>query len=353
MKFRFIFVRYLTEVVIHKDHKVYKDETCCKSYCNGIYWFFGSLLCFRKDQSLLSKLGITWLWTIFIPLFLGLMLGLYVFAPSSFMSSPGDERNVMGNYDSFFCDNISLKSSRQFDAYLLGQSPNILQNNRSINTFKLSNITVTPDFFKMWNFYLLEGSTVQFQLCNTRNTQFFMFKGMSNYNKWQKNPTNCQCFMEYISYPRGSPECAKQSSSTNNTGGNKFPYNLTTIITDTDDYYLVFQNPSNLNPIELNINLQMNRSTCNVHDNVKERCLKQISCEFPLGFLSKESVVYVSLSESEFSTGNRVFCNPTWAVYFALFGGVPVIAGFSISLLFFILYMHCPREWEGVYRRKP
>ena len=335
-------------MVIHVDHKVDKGETCCRSCCNGVYSFFGTLFCFKKNQSLMSKLGITWLWSLFIPLALGLLLGLYVFAPFNFVSSPGDQRDVMGHYDTFFCDAIRLDSSSRFDAYLLGKSPSILQSNRSYNTFELNNITMKPGSFKTWNFYLLEGTIVQFEICNARRMEFFMMRGTSNYNKWKKDSTDCECFMEHISLTRYLPECANQSS-----GRDVTTFNFTTSISETDEYYLVFENPSNKDPNEMNLNLQINRSTYDVKDGLKKSCINLSACDFSLGFLSTASVVYVSEEKTQFGIGNHVYCNPTWAVYFVFFGGIPMIVGFSISLVLFVLFMHCPRAWEGVHRPKP
>ena len=297
----------------------------------------------------MSKLGITWLWTFFIPIGIGLVLGLYVFAPCNFVSSPGDQRNVMGRYDTSFCDAITLDSSQQFNAYLLGDGPKILQSNRSYNTFQMTNITMKPASFEMWNFYLLEGSMVQFEICNARQMEFFMLKGEDNYKKWENDPFNCECYMDHMSFTSGLPQCVNQTSTDDGT----FTYNFTTSIGDTDEYYLVFQNPSNLNPNEMNINLQINRSIYNVQENVKDSCFSMSSCNFSLSFLSLESVVYISAEENLFNIDNRVSCNPTWAVYLTLFGGLPMIIGFSISLGLFVLFMHCPNAWEGVYRPKP
>ena len=296
----------------------------------------------------MSKLGITWLWSLLIPLALGLILGLYVFAPFNFVSSPGDQRDVMGHYDTFFCDAIRLDSSNLFDAYLLGKSPSILQSNRSYNTFKLNNITMKPGSFKTWNFYLLQGSIVQFEICNARRIEFFMMQGENNYNKWKKNPTDCDCFMEHMSITRHLTECANQSSDTDAT-----TFNFTTSISDTDEYYLVFENPSNQDPNEMNLNMQINRSTYDVKDDVKKSCIGSSACDFSVGFLSTACVVYVSTEKTQFGIGNHVYCNPTWAVYFVFFGGIPMIVGFIISLVLFVIFMHCPNAWQGVHRPKP
>ena len=154
--------------------------------------------------------------------------------------------------------------------------------------------------------------------------------------------------MEHISLTRYLPECANQSS-----GRDVTTFNFTTSISETDEYYLVFENPSNKDPNEMNLNLQINRSTYDVKDGLKKPCTNLSACDFSLGFLSTASVVYVSEEKTQFGIGNHVYCNPTWVVYFVFFGGIPMIVGFSISLVLFILFMHCPRAWEGVHRPKP
>ena len=123
----------------------------------------------------------------------GLLLGLYVFAPFNFVSSPGDQRDVMGHYDTFFCDAIRLDSSSRFDAYLLGKSPSILQSNRSYNTFELNNITMKPVHLRRGTFTSWKALLFSLRFAMPEEW-FFMMRGTSNYNKWKKDSNRLWMF---------------------------------------------------------------------------------------------------------------------------------------------------------------
>ncbi len=332
------------------DHHVDRGEACCRSCCGGGVDACASLFCLKPQQSLMSRLGVTWFWTLLLPLVLGLVLGFVIFAPFHFRSSPGDQRDVMRDYDSFFCDGVNVSSDVEFNAYLMAHKPEILQNNYSVNTFTLTNLTVEPGSYDVWDFYLLKGSSIFFELCNLIEMEFFMLEGEDNFKKWKGKPSGCDCYIDHISY-HGNLSCWNQTK--NGSGDDHFLYNFTASVDRTQTYYLVFQNPSIERRNQINLNLEILRTVFNLVDGLKQTCEAQTSCGFSLALFSSDSVVYESITGTQFDVDNKVTCNPTWGVYFFLFGGIPMVAGFCVSLFLFVVYMQCPRAWEGVERPKP
>ncbi len=301
----------------------------------------------------MTRLGITWFWTFLIPLATGLVLGLYLFGPYTLLSSPGDQHIVMRRYDSFFCDGIQISSDIQFNAYMMGHTPQILQDNRTLNRFHYSN--TTKEFsYESWNFYLLQGSNIQLQLCNVDNIEFYLIEGSDNFHKWQKHPLDCKgCFVLQKSYS-GVKNCSNDTIDFEANGTNFYAYDFAKKMDKTDEYYIVFQNPSTKHTAKMTLELLINRTMYDLSlSNQKSFCNFSTDCKLSLSFLSKEAMVYESLNQNLFNVENTVSCSPTWVVYLALFGGIPFIAGFVISLLLFICYMPETDAWEGVYRPKP
>jgi hypothetical protein len=127
----------------------------------------------------------------------GVLTGTVFYGPYETNFTATDMRLIKDRLSFIFCDGVSVNSndpSNTFSAYLL-ESPPIIE--KHINqTYKTETTSFIDDgSYINHQFYLLNGSVIDINICVDRNVLVYVIKGKRNFNYFINNGLWCEdCF---------------------------------------------------------------------------------------------------------------------------------------------------------------
>ena len=162
--------------------------------------------------------------------------------------SPGDTR--LASYNTLFCAGITLRDNSNMTTaslFLIEDTPPLVdRNNFTVN----STVTLTPNEYRYWNYYLYPNSNFSAKVCLLHSSRgantLYLIRGKGNFEGWRRSPSTEQAVT--FTDISNAPPCF--------TSTQQFSYRADV----EDEYYFVYySSPSNRGDLQLNLIMSFER----------------------------------------------------------------------------------------------
>lgn len=296
---------------------------CDDCFFNCMAESLSYVFCCRKMKSA-TRIKILWTWLIVLSTASCLILGCVIFSPYEFMSSPSDMRPIRKHIDFLFCEKVKVTSPFfRFNGYVV--SGNLEMSRDTTEFHQNTAIDAEPEAFKIIPFYFLPSTKLNLknQLQNPVTVRVYLIKGRENLDTWKQHRSCDNCFIV-------KKDLSYQVKSEGWLDNNEISY----IVTDEDEYYLVYSNEDTA-MTWVDINIDINRTMYDIskatlyYENVNECSLELVSPK-------DTALIWIHSDDDIAQSGDTAFtteCVPRiWA--YLLIHGIPVLfLGLSCSVV--------------------
>lgn len=297
--------------------------SCCCMGCTGL----GYLFCVKKmRRSMRIKLFLLYLSILCVTF--GVLTGTVFYGPYETNFTTTDMRLIKDRLSFIFCDGVSVDSndgpSNTFSAYLL-DSPPIIE--KHINqTYKTETTSYIDDgSYINDQFYLLNGSIININICVDSIVQMYVIKGKSNFNYFINNGLWCEdCFEKRRIFYKHK-RCVTASDF-------KF---ISYSVLDTDEYYIVYVSTDD--SAWLTAMYSIGRTLYNV-SNALDACSSVFYCEFSFDYKEPFLVIHTGDTYTLAQFPVVTSCTSRTWIYMVTFFVIPYSIGIIICVL---IYRYC------------
>ena len=306
-----------------------KCDLCCENCCSSLRHGICTICCCGSKNWKRSL--VIWLLILICVLSVtnGLFMRLVAFDSRVYSRTSGDVFLLGKSVSTLYCSDMDIRGELPINVNRYTEDPTIY--NRYI--FEQQNITSTKAIYNWgqaltWQFYLIDGSSMRFDLCTFDETTMDVkiFQGASNYNKWLRNRDCMDCSITLM------------TTLERQCGSSQSPQSVYFFADTMDEYYLVLVSRYLIQTtLELNVNLtrvvfRPDYSTiyeCTTPEDTN-RCMVQLE----VGDLA--SFIAISIPQGNgYSTGNvYVKCLPRTWVYMVFNVAIPAMVCLVIVLTF-------------------
>ncbi|XP_046563743.1 uncharacterized protein LOC124272584 [Haliotis rubra] len=292
------------------------EKCCCKLVVLGIN-IASILLCIRKMSRYL-RIALLWIYVATAVLTAGLLISINVLGTNKFQAAPTDMRKVQDHVNNVFCQSLTLNSSDPFEAYTFDQEP-VVDLNRTEEFNTSYKMTIVRNNYEYWGFYLLPGSTLQFNSSNIFSifTKIFVIQGESNLQTWLDGKGDCSGCYIYKHDLQSLDTYAMNSS-------------------EADNYFFVFFNDG-LFDASSTANFFIKRTLYDV-SKATSNCTfvpGKPSCRFDVSLNPEQSVVFHSSRRARHQSIDMwSSCKARAWMYVIVFALLPMLVASALSFLF-------------------